>query len=105
MSSERRSMPEQELSIKKREQELFLELEQTPTPKPQVKPFPIYLRETPAIPLSSEVKLILWVVGIAVLLLFCAAIWRARRPPRSQQAPDGPKAAMSFASGSEFGPS
>jgi hypothetical protein len=94
MSSERRSMPEQELSIKEREQELFVDPLETPTSESRVKPFPIYLRETPAVPMSSGVKLILWIVGISVVLIFCVAIWRARRPPRPLQAPGAPKAAM-----------
>src|SRR5271166_2870910 len=46
MGSERRSMPEQELSIREREQELFVDPQETPTgavPTGAVKPFPIYL--------------------------------------------------------------
>jgi hypothetical protein len=81
MGSERRSMPEQELSIREREQELFADPQETPTAEPPVKPFPIYLRETPANPMSSEVKVILWIVGIAVLLLFCVALWRTTQRP------------------------
>ena len=94
MGSERRSMPEQELSIREREQELFVEPQETPTEKPPVKPFPIYLRETPANPMSSAVKVILWIVGIAVLLLFCVALWRTQRPSRLPRAPAARKAAV-----------
>lgn len=94
MGSERRSMPEQELSIREREQELFVEPQENPTAEPPVKPFPIYLRETPANPMSSEVKVILWIVGIAVVLLFCVALWRTQRPSRLRRAPAARKAAV-----------
>jgi hypothetical protein len=94
MGSERRSMPEQELSIREREQELFVEPRETPPGQPPVKPFPIYLRETPANPMSSEVKVILWVVGIAVLLLLGAALWRTQRPSRLRRTSGATKAAV-----------
>ena len=94
MGSERRSMPEQELSIWEREQELFVEPQETPTAEPPVKPFPIYLRETPANPMSSEVKVILWIVGIAVVLLFCVALWRTQRPSRLRRTSAATKAAV-----------
>ena len=66
MGSERRSMPEQELSIREREQALFVDPQETGAAEPPVKPFPIYLLETPAKPMSTGVKVILWIVGIAV---------------------------------------
>ena len=94
MGSERRSMPEQELSIREREQELFAEPQETPTAEPPVKPFPIYLRETPANPMSSEVKVILWIIGIAVVLLFCVALWRTQRPSLLRRTSAAPKAAV-----------
>jgi hypothetical protein len=94
MGSERRSMPEQELSIRDREQELFVEVQDNSAPEPTVKPFPIYLRETPAYPISTEVKVILWIVGIAVLLLFGVALWRTQRPPRPLRTPAATKAAV-----------
>ena len=94
MGSERRSMPEQELSIREREQELFVEPQETPAAEPRVKPFPIYLRETPANPMSREVKVILWIVGIAVLLLFAVALWRAQRSSRLRQTSGATKAAV-----------
>src|SRR5271157_1663231 len=86
MGSERRSMPEQELSIREREQELFVEPQDTPAAEPPVKPFPIYLRETPAHPMSTEVKVILWIVGIA--------LWRTQRPSRLRRASSATKAAV-----------
>ncbi len=94
MGSERRSMPEQELSIREREQELFVETQETPPAGPPVKPFPIYLRETPANPMSTGVKVILWSVGIAVLLLFAFALWRTQRPTRLKRTPSATKAAV-----------
>jgi hypothetical protein len=99
MGSERRSMSEQELSIRDREQELFVELPVAPSATPPVKPFPIYLRETPASPTSSEVKVILWIVGIAVLLLFGVALWRTQRSSlhRPRRGPVSKAAALTVA--------
>ena len=94
MGSERHSMPEQELSIREREQELFVDPQETPTGESPVKPFSIYLWETPAKPMSPAVKVILWIVGIAVLLLLGAALWRTQRPSRPRRAPGATKAAL-----------
>jgi len=82
MPSERRSMPEQELSIKEREQQLYDEPHEAPPVRPPAKPFPIYLRETPAVPMSSGVKATLWIVAIVVLLLLIAALWRTQHRTR-----------------------
>jgi hypothetical protein len=79
---ERRNMPEQERSIKDREEQLFFEPDDPATAKPPPKPFPAYLRETPPNPMSPAIKTLLWIVGIVVLLLFLAALWRAHRPAR-----------------------
>jgi hypothetical protein len=68
-------MSEQDLSIKAREHELYLKPLPEVAARP-VKPFPVYLRETPAEPLSPATKAILWTVGIVVALLFLAALWR-----------------------------
>ncbi len=94
MGSERRSMPEQELSIRDREQELFVEPQASPTAEPPAKPFPVYLRETPGNPLSTGVRVILWTVGIAVLLLFGFALWRTQRPTRLRRTSSATKAAV-----------
>jgi hypothetical protein len=75
MASERQNMSEQEISIKAREHELYVP-DSDPNAK-TVKPFAVYLRETPAEPLSLTTKAILWTVGTAVALLFLAACWRA----------------------------
>ena len=75
MPSQPRNMPEQEHSIKVRSNELYVE--DTPVvPARATKPFPVYLRETPARPLSPGIKAIFWVLGIIVAVLFLAAIWR-----------------------------
>jgi len=79
MGSERRSMSEQELSIKEREEQLFVEAQQATPEKPPTKPFPVYLRETPAVPLTTGEKAVLWVVGIVVVVLFAAALLRIQR--------------------------
>ena len=75
MASERQNMSDQEISIKAREHELYVKSPADENARP-TKPFPVYLRETPAEPLSSATKAILWVVGIVVALLFLAAVWR-----------------------------
>ncbi len=76
MASERQNMSEQEISIKAREHELYVQPGPETKAKP-VKPFAVYLRETPAEPLSPTTKAILWIVGTVVALLFLAACWRA----------------------------
>jgi hypothetical protein len=87
-------MPAQELSIRDREQELFVEPQDTLAAGPPVKPFPVYLRETPGNPLSTGVRVILWIVGIAVLLLFGAALLRTQRPTRLRRTSSATKAAV-----------
>jgi len=83
MPSESRNLPEQEQSIKARAGELYVEPPRPESSKP-VKPFPVYLRETPAVPLSASTQVVLWIVGIIVALLFLAALWRVshRHGPR-----------------------
>ncbi|MDG3002525.1 hypothetical protein [Paludisphaera mucosa] len=74
MSGERRDQPEQEISIKRREHELFVDdslAEAAP-----VKPFSEFLRDTPATPLSGGVKAGLWAIALVAALLFGAALWR-----------------------------
>jgi hypothetical protein len=82
VASERQNMSEQEISIKAREHELYVKPDSEADEKP-VKPFAVYLRETPAEPLSSMTKAILAIVSIIVGLLFLGALWRAttHRPP------------------------
>jgi hypothetical protein len=86
MPSESGNLPEQEISIKARAHELFVGSEPAGV-APPVKPFPVYLRETPAVPISGTIKAVLWMVAIIVALLFIAAVWRLmvrqgrQRPP------------------------
>lgn len=40
------------------------------------RPFPDYIRTTPAAPLSSAEKALLWVAGVAVALLFAASLYK-----------------------------
>ena len=93
MPSESRDLHEQERSIKARAHELYVEppLE---APAKLVKPFQAYLRETPAIPLSASTKVVLWIVGIIVAVLFLAAIWRVSHWRGRQKTPAPPPAAQ-----------
>ena len=75
MPSEPHGLPEQEISIKSRAHELYVKPNVGPAPRP-TKPFGVYLRETPAYPISSTVKAMLWFAGIIVGLLFLAAVWK-----------------------------
>ena len=76
-----RNMPEQEHSIKVRSHELFVE---AVPPAEATKPFPVYLRETPAQPLSPFTKAVFWVLGIVVAGLFVAAVWRISHRPKAK---------------------
>jgi hypothetical protein len=90
MPAESRHLPEQERSIKAREHELYVK--PLPATEGQVrKPFPVYLRETPAEPLSPMTKTLLWIAGVLVVIVFLAAIWRTTQrrtlKPRKPAAP------------------
>jgi hypothetical protein len=75
MAAQRGNKPEQELSIKVRSSELFVE--ETPVvPTKSTKPFAVFLRETPARPLSPGLQALLWALGVIVGILFLAALWR-----------------------------
>jgi hypothetical protein len=84
MSGERRDHPEQEISIRRREHELFVQESASVGP---VKSFPEYLRETPAAPLSTGLKAALWAVGLVAAILFAAALWRLVNRPTPRPAP------------------
>ncbi len=86
MPTDRRNMPEQELSIKEREQQLFLESSHEQVQEP-VRPFAEYLRETPAAPLSVEVKVLLWIAAVVTGILFAAAVWKASRSSTAHTKP------------------
>ncbi len=79
MSGERRDNPEQEISIRRREHELFVQ-ESVASGGP-TKPFPEYLREVPAAPLSAGLKAALWAVALVAAILFAAALWRLVNRP------------------------
>jgi hypothetical protein len=85
MTAESRNIPEQERSIKAREHELYAK-PLSETDAQATKPFPDYLRATPALPLSPATKTMLWVLAVVVVLVFLAAIWRAsqHRGPRAR---------------------
>jgi hypothetical protein len=68
-------MSEQEHSIEVRSSELFFE--DTPAaPTRATKPFAVFLRETPAQPLSPGLRALLWAIGIIGGVLFLVAVWR-----------------------------
>jgi len=93
MPSYPRNLPEQEHSIKARSHELFVEPDQVAAPK-RTKPFTSYLRETPALPLSPLATSMLWILGILVIVLFLAALWRIthRRGAAARPRPARPQA-------------
>ena len=76
MGKDRRNMPSQERSIKNREQEIFDDSLPEVEARPPARPFAEYLRETPADPLSTGVKAILWIAGVTnpVAYGLCLAI-------------------------------
>ena len=73
---------EQEQSIKDRKKLLF---DDDPPPLAtgpivERKPFAVHLQKTPAQPLSTTVKAMLWAAGIVVGLLLAGAAWRSSQP-------------------------
>jgi hypothetical protein len=96
MPSQSRNISEQEQSIKQRSHALFVEPLQPDEATKPTKPFPVYLRQTPAQPFSPLTKVIFWFLGIVVAALFLAAIWRTtqRNRPNVKPRPSTEKAAM-----------
>ncbi|WP_165070733.1 hypothetical protein [Paludisphaera rhizosphaerae] len=87
MSGERREQPGQEISIKRRGHDLFID-ETAPSTTGPSRPFSEFLRDTPAKPLSAGVKAALWAVSIVAAMLFAAALWRlVNRPTPKPSAP------------------
>ena len=84
MSGERHEQTEQEISIKRRGHDLFVD-ESAPSTGP-TRPFAEFLRETPAAPLSAGVKAALWALSIVAALLFAAALWRLVNRPTPKPA-------------------
>ena len=75
----------EEQSIKARKRELY------DAPRddavPALKPFPEYLRETPAAPMPAWGKGLLIVLGLIVALLLAAALWRGTKPRQASVRP------------------
>jgi hypothetical protein len=92
MSAAHRDEPEQEISIRRREHELFRSHADEP-PGGSTRPFAEYLRDTPPAPLGPGAKAVLWILASVVALLFAAALWRsinrthARAPKKPEPAP------------------
>ena len=92
MPSESRNLHEQEISIKSRAHEVFAKAE--PDPRGRTKPFPVYLRETPASPMSAAVRAVLWFAGIIVGMLFLAAVWKLTVRHGPKPVAPGPSVSM-----------
>ncbi len=75
MPPQSRDAHEQEHSIKARGLALFDKQLDSTDPQP-TKPFLVYLHETPAQPISTFTKAVLWMAGIVVALMLIAALWR-----------------------------
>lgn len=84
MSGERHEQPEQEISIKRRGHDLFVD-ETAPSTGP-TRPFAEFLKETPASPLPAGLKAALWALSIVAALLFAAALWRLVNRPTPKPA-------------------
>ncbi len=97
MPSDSRDLPEQEYSIKARGSELFVERVKPQSTGP-TKPFAVYLRETPAQPLSPFTKAVLSLLGIIVAVMLLAALWRITHrtgpPPKAEESPPAEKTTM-----------
>jgi hypothetical protein len=91
MPAARHDDPEQEISIRRREHELFRSQDVSAAP---TRPFAEYLRETPSTPLPTWVLAILWAVALVVVLLFAASLWRSFHKARAR-APRKPPTASS----------
>lgn len=98
MPSQSRNMPEQEHSIKVRSNEMFIADAPTDASR-ATRPFPAYLRETPAQPLSLGIKAIIWTLGLIVAVLFVAALWRVVHRHGSRPATRGPAARSAWEHG------
>ncbi|MDB5352664.1 MAG: hypothetical protein JWN86_3911 [Planctomycetota bacterium] len=83
---------EQEQSIKDRKRLLYDDDEPPVSASADSKPFAVYLRETPARPLSAPVKAALWAAAIAVGLLLAGALMKSTqgKPPTKKRAEVSP---------------
>jgi len=74
---------DQDQSIKDRKNLLYEDDAPPPGPaRPPSKPFDVYLRETPAAPLSPGIKAAIWAAGAVVALLLAGAAMKPS-PPKS----------------------
>jgi len=99
MSAAHRDEPEQEISIRRREHELFRSHADEP-PEGPIRSFAEYLRNTPSTPLGPGVRAVLWALAAVVALLFAAALWRSIsrtqvRPPKVKEPARGDAASPS----------
>jgi hypothetical protein len=83
--AQREAFEQQDQSIKARKHELFEE-PQTADGAGALKPFSVYVRETPPAPMSKGMKATLWAIGVLVVLLFLAALFFGGRRPRPHRA-------------------
>jgi hypothetical protein len=102
MSAARRDEPEQEISIRQREHELFRSHADDSSAGP-TRPFADYLRDTPSAPLPTWVKAVLWGLAVVVALLFAAALWRSIHKSHAR-APQNPRPSVSATPGARRGP-
>ncbi|APW62130.1 hypothetical protein [Paludisphaera borealis] len=102
MSAARRDEPEQEISIRQREHELFRSHADDSSAGP-ARPFADYLRDTPSAPLPAWVKALLWGLAAMVALLFAAALWRSIHKTHAR-APKTPRPSVSSTPGPRPGP-
>jgi hypothetical protein len=84
--AQREAFEQQDQSIKARKHELFEEPQTADTPTSVLKPFSVYVRDTPPAPMSKGMKATLWVLGALVVLLFLAALFFGGRRPRPGRA-------------------
>ena len=90
-SAPREALEAQDQSIKARKWQLYEEKTRVDTGT--VKPFSVYLKDTPGAPLSPVARATLWAVGVVVVLLFVAAILMGGPRPKPRRAAlDGSRA-------------
>jgi hypothetical protein len=71
----------QEQSIKDRKKQLY-DVDAPLVPEGSSRPFKEFLRDTPAAPLAGGVKAMLWAVGVVVVLLLAAALFKGLGGPK-----------------------
>jgi hypothetical protein len=71
----------QEQSIKDRKKQLY-DVDAPAVVEGSSRPFRDFLRDTPAAPLAGGVKAMLWAVGVVVVLLLAAALFKGLGGPK-----------------------